>query len=415
MKVLIIGKGGREHCLGWKFASEGADVFFYPGNGGTAQCGTNLSTPPDWKNDSSRFDLLVFGPEDPLVKGEADEARKFGWKVFGVSKSSALLEGSKIFAKECMLRWGVPTAPYEVFTSLEQAERFLEKKPLPLVIKADGLAGGKGSFVVHQRELVPRILHSLFVEKIFGASGERILVEDYLEGEEASFTLLISTGKNHITTCTFPLSQDHKRLLDGDKGPNTGGMGAYAPVTHLSAFEPAIHQKIIQPILAGIQKEGMNFRGVLYIGLMLTSSGPYVLEFNVRWGDPECQALLPLLVSSFSEISLAVAEGNPIPTPLFSPLSAVCVVLSAPGYPDKPLTGEKIHGLKPIYPENTLIFHAGTEKKGTDFFTSGGRVLNVVGLGKNIREARNIAYSCITTISFPGMHYRKDIAWRALQ
>ncbi|MFN4182747.1 MAG: phosphoribosylamine--glycine ligase, partial [bacterium] len=414
MKVLIIGKGGREHCLGWKFFSEGAEVFFYPGNGGTSQCGTNLASPPHWKNDSSRYDLLVFGPEEPLVKGEADDARKFGWKVFGLAKLPAQLEGSKIFAKEFMLRWGIPTAGYEVFTDLALAEKYLEKKPLPVVIKADGLAGGKGSFVVHHREHIPRILHSLFVEKVFGASGERILVEDYLQGEEASYTLLISTGKKDISTCSFPLSQDHKRLLDGDAGPNTGGMGAYAPVTHLSAFESAIQQKIIQPILSGIQKEGMDFRGVLYIGLMLTSSGPYVLEFNVRWGDPECQALLPLLKSSFTEISLAVAEGNPIPPAKFSPLSAVCVVLSASGYPEKPVTGEKIHGLKQHYPENTLIFHAGTEKKGEDFFTSGGRVLNVVGLGKNIRQARDIAYSCISTLSFPGMHYRKDIAWRAL-
>jgi phosphoribosylamine--glycine ligase len=418
MKVLIVGSGGREHCLAWKLAQSPLvdKLYCAPGNGGTEE---NIAIATDDIAGLLKFakdkeiDLTVVGPEAPLVEGIVDKFEAAGLKIFGPRKDLALLEGSKIFSKEILKKYNIPTADFEIFDNLELAKEYIDKKGTPLVIKADGLAAGKGVFVVQDKNQAYQALDMIMSQKKFGPAGDRIIIEDCLEGEEVSI-LIFTDGKAIIPLVP---SQDHKRAYDNDQGPNTGGMGAYSPAPLISQKQlEDIVETIFRPLVEGLKKEGKVYKGVLYGGLMIKQGKPYVLEFNVRFGDPETQSVLPKLKSDLARVMLKVAEGNLAGVNLeWDPRFCLCVVLASGGYPGEYEKGKEIKGLEELKDKQDIfIFQAGT-KKNDKLLTSGGRVLGVAGLGSSIKEAKGKVYQAIESILFDNMHYRKDIGDKALK
>ena len=422
MRILVLGGGGREHAIVWKLVQSPLvkKIFVAPGNpgiAGVAEC-LPISTDKtvelaDFARDS-KIDLTVVGPEAPLVHGIVDYFRSRGLVIFGPTKDAARLEGSKVFAKEFMQRHKVPTARFQVFDNLEGALKFVKMTSAPLVVKADGLAGGKGAVVAKNEEEAIAAVNSMMRARLFGEAGSRILIEECLVGEEVSVLALVD-GTNFI-----PLSpsQDHKRAFENDEGPNTGGMGAYSPVPMLEpGLLEEISRTILEPVVRGMEKEGTPFVGILYAGLMLTASGPKVLEFNVRFGDPETQAILPRMKSDLTQLMLAAVEGKLGSASCdWDKRSAACVVLASGGYPEKYDVGRPILGLERVadLPE-TLLFQAGTKLEKGKLLTWGGRVLNVVGLGDSLEAALERAYQAVEVVHFEGKQFRRDIGARALR
>ncbi|HET7671504.1 MAG TPA: phosphoribosylamine--glycine ligase [Burkholderiales bacterium] len=421
MKILVVGSGGREHALAWKLAHSPKvqKVFVAPGNGGTAtETGVenvSLTAIPaliDFCRKENIY-LTVVGPEAPLAEGIVDAFREAGLKIFGPTRAAAQLESSKHFAKEFMLRHGLPTARHRSFDNAAEAKSYIESQGAPIVIKADGLAAGKGVVVAATRQEALAAIDSMLTEHRFGAAGSRVVVEEFLQGEEASF-IVMCDGTNVLPLAT---SQDHKRLGDGDQGPNTGGMGAYSPAPIVT---PRIHarvmREIIQPAVQGMAQDGHPYVGFLYAGLMIDGAGnPKTLEFNCRLGDPETQPIIMRLKSDLLELveraldgSLDRAEAE------WDRRCAIGVVLAAHGYPEEPRKGDRISGL-PSPAEDCRVFHAGTRLENAQLATSGGRVLCVTALGDSLRMARTRAYDVIDKIRFDGMQYRRDIGHRALK
>ncbi|AEH45082.1 phosphoribosylamine/glycine ligase [Thermodesulfatator indicus DSM 15286] len=422
MKVLVLGSGGREHALCWKLAQSPlvTKVYCAPGNAGIAE---EAECVPISVNDfqaladfaqKENIDFTIVGPEDPLAKGIVDFFEKKGLKIFGPSAKAAQIEGSKVFAKEIMAKYGIPTASFEVFDDPQEALAYVEKKGAPIVVKADGLAAGKGVIVCSTLEDAREAIHKIMVEKAFGEAGNRVVIEECLFGEEASF-MILTDGK---TLLVLPSSQDHKPLLDGDKGPNTGGMGAYSPAPVVTPeLEEKIMKTIMEPLIKGLAEEGIPYKGVLYAGLMIVEGNPYVLEFNCRFGDPECQPLMMRIKSDLAEIIMAALEGNLAEKKLeLREEAAVCVVMASKGYPGKYEKGKVIKGLEEAAKiPGVKVFHAGTAKKGGQFVTNGGRVLGVTALGKDIPYAIDKAYEAVEKISWEGVHFRRDIGRKAIK
>ena len=414
MKIMVIGGGGREHTLGWALSKsdEVRDFYFVPGNGGTLSLGHNINNLEN--EDIIRFakekkiDLTVVGPEKPLVQGIVDKFREEGLPIFGPMKDAAKLEGSKAFAKELMAAANVPTASFEIFDEFRAAKNYVENKREPFVVKADGLAGGKGCFVCRHAKEGLRALEVLMEERKFGDSGKTVVIEDCLGGEEVSVLALISNDR----ILPFLPSQDHKRANDNDRGPNTGGMGAYAPVVFIGKDElTEIIENIFLPTIKELGRRGIEYKGVLYAGLMISKSGPKVLEFNVRFGDPESQAILPLLEDDLLELLLRTNDYN-LPGKInWDRGWAVAVVLASNGYPGKYKKGFEID----IKDNSCVLFHAGTRLSDGILYTAGGRVLSVVGLGEDLITAKKKAYKCISKVKFSDMYYRKDIADKGIK
>ena len=424
MRILIIGSGGREHALAWKLnqRDDKPELFIAPGNGGTAMEGENI---PVADNDipmlmqlirDKNIDFAIPGPELPLVRGIVDACRMEGVACFGPEARAAALEGSKVFAKEVMREAGVPTADFEVFTDFAAAVRYVRARNCPLVIKADGLAAGKGVVVAKDAGEAEKALEQMLVDKAFGPAGETVVIEDALIGEEASFMAFCQGD----TVIPLPSAQDHKAVFDGDTGPNTGGMGAYSPAPILPEKRYAeIVDTVIRPVLRTMEKRGCPFSGILYAGLMMTSDGPKVLEFNVRFGDPECQPLLMRLRGDLLEVMLACAQGRLHEASLdHTPQTALCVVLTARGYPGQYPTGMNISGIsraEESRPGLVKVFHAGTRLVGENVHSSGGRVLGVTALGANLAEAQKNAYEAVSAIRMENCHFRRDIGSKGLR
>lgn len=420
MKILIVGSGGREHAIAWKAAQSPrlSELFIAPGNAGTSLLGRNIEigiedvTRLVEFSISNRIDLVIVGPEAALASGLVDDLTKAGVRAFGPSRAAAEIESSKIFAKNFMRRHGIPTARFAEFSNYEEACEYLHKVNHSVVIKASGLAAGKGVFLPNTQDEAQKVLKELLIDRSFGKAGEEILIEERLEGEEVSL-LAFSDG---YTVAPMPPAQDHKRLLDMDQGPNTGGMGAYAPAP-VCPRELAEHiqRTILQPAVDGMRVEGRPYVGVLYAGLMLTQTGVKVLEFNCRFGDPETQVILPLLESDLIDIAEACIKGTLDKTPpAWKTGAAATVVLASQGYPGKYETGKLITGLEEAQ-GRALIFHAGTRNLGNQVVTAGGRVLNVTGCSDTLEKAIAQAYQASEAIKFEGMQYRKDIGRRALK
>ncbi len=422
MKVLVVGSGGREHTLVWALARSPSvtAVLAAPGNPGMqrdASCHTVAVDDLDGLQDlavSEGVDLVVVGPELPLTLGLADLIRAAGIPCFGPGADGARLEGSKAWCKDLMQRAGIPTAAYRTFTDAGEALAWLEAGEGPIVVKASGLAAGKGSIVCADRAEARATIRRIMTERCFGEAGDEVVIEEKLEGEEASI-LAITDGRVLLPLVS---SQDHKAVGEGDTGPNTGGMGAYAPAPVASPEVMAkVRARVLEPILAALRAEGIDYRGVLYAGLMIDSAGdPYVIEFNCRFGDPETQVVLPLVSGDLGQALLAAANGALDPAALASVEgAAVCVVLASGGYPGSYEKGLAIRGLEAEADvPDVIVFHAGTKQTAEGIVTAGGRVMGVTAFGPDIRAAVDRAYARIAAIDFEGMYYRSDIAWRAL-
>jgi phosphoribosylamine--glycine ligase len=417
MKVLLIGSGGREHALAWGLARSPrlSKLYIAPGNAGTAQLGENIPIGAENLSELVQFarreqiDLTIVGPEAPIVAGIRDLFEREHLRTVAPAQRASFLEGSKVQAKAFMSRHGIPTARHASFESFEDAKRFARTVPPPIVIKADGLAAGKGVAVAQTHAEAEQILSEFMISQKFGAASQRVVVEEFLVGRE--FSLFVAS--DGLSWKFLGTAQDYKKLLDGDRGPNTGGMGSISPVPWLTEkmLDETI-QKIVVPTFAALRKEDLGYEGVLYFGLIWTERGPYVLEYNVRFGDPETQVLVPRFDFDLLELYLAIAEQRLQDFEMkLAPISAVCVVLASGGYPEHYEKGFFIEGLDKLTDPNVLVFHAGTRsKRRPQSVTAGGRVLNVVGLGASIAEARQRAYAAIGQLSFPKMHYRRDIA-----
>jgi phosphoribosylamine---glycine ligase len=425
MRVLIIGSGGREHALAWKLAQSPLleKLYCAPGNAGiaaVAECVDlavdQIEALKDWALEK-KIDLTIVGPEGPLVLGIADLFRREGLKVFGPGKQGAQLEGSKVWAKRKMKRWGIPTAEFTVFDDFDDARHHLSRfYGKPVVIKADGLAAGKGVTVASGPAEAEQALYDIMIERAFGEAGNRVIIENCLSGEEVS-VLAVTDGKQFIV---LPSAQDHKAIGEGDKGRNTGGMGAYSPAPiYDKELARRTEEEVFRPLLKGFQEMGIDFRGVLYAGLMVSKDQFNVLEFNVRFGDPETQAILPRLQSDLLPLLLAAAEGDLKGIkPEWKDDPAVCVVLSSGGYPGDYATGFPIEGLDKISEaadDQVAVFHAGTEVRDGRIVTTGGRVLGVTAWGGDLRQALDRVYGAAEKISYNGSYYRRDIAHRALR
>ncbi len=421
MNVLVLGSGAREHALVWKLSQsqQVEEIHCIPGNGGICRHAHCANLPLNRFDDlihyasENNIQLTVVGPEQPLVDGLVDAFQAAGLKIFGPNRRAAQLEGSKIFAKHLMARHGIPTAHFASFDRLEEALAYLDHLPEgPVVVKADGLAAGKGSVVCGDRQQARQAVHAMMGERIFKEAGSRVVIEEFMEGEEASLFVLYDSRDYQLLVP----AQDFKRALDGDRGKNTGGMGAYAPTPFLTPeLLRAARTRIVEPTLAALQSEGIDYRGVLYCGLMLTREGPKVVEFNCRFGDPETQVVLPLLKSDLVEVLTAVVEQRLGKLPLeMESGAAVGVVLASGGYPGAYQTGVPIQGLEKV-PPDVLIFHAGTRREGQQLVTSGGRVLSVVARRSRLEQAVQDVYRAVEHIHFQNMHYRHDIARRACQ
>lgn len=421
MNLLVVGNGGREHALAWRLAQSDrvTKVFVAPGNAGTALT-PRLENLPITDIDqliefvkSNNIAFTVVGPEAPLAAGIVDKFRAAGLRIFGPTKAAAQLESSKDFAKAFMKRHNIPTADYESFTDPEAAHAYVRRKGAPIVVKADGLAAGKGVIVAMTLDEALDAVHEIMDDAAFGKAGSRVVIEEFMDGEEASL-LAFTDGK---TICPMVSSQDHKRAYDGDKGPNTGGMGTYAPAPVMTDEMVKIAtERILRPTIAAMAKEGRPYKGCLYAGLMITKEGPKVVEFNARFGDPETQVVLPLLKSDLVDIMLACADGTLDEEHIeWSDGAAVCVVIASGGYPKAYKKGFPIDGLEKAKALGTLVFHAGTAEKDGKIVTSGGRVLGVVATADNIRNAVDKAYKGVNAITFEGAFHRTDIAHRALE
>ena len=418
MNILVIGSGGREHALYWKLSEspQTEQIYAIPGNPGM---GASAEIALDDHAAILRFvkeheiGLVVVGPEVPLMNGLVDELEAAGIRAFGPRANAAEIEGSKSFAKDLMKKYGIPTARYEVFTAAEPARAYIRQEGAPIVVKADGLAAGKGVIVAMTEQEALDAVDAIMEDHSFGDAGARVVIEEFMEGEEAS--LLAFTDGTMIRPMIS--AQDHKRAYDGDRGPNTGGMGTYAPAPVMTPemTERAV-EEILKPTIAAMAKEGRVYRGCLYLGLMVTADGPKVVEFNARFGDPETQVVLPLLDSDLAAIMCACADGTLADVPIrWKDGAAVCVVLASGGYPGHYDKGQEIHGLADAEAMGALVFHAGTAMKDGKLVTNGGRVLGVVGRGADISSAVDAAYAAATKISFKDAYYRKDIAHRALE
>ncbi len=421
MNILLLGGGGREHALAWKLAQSPmlSTLYAAPGNPGIAQHAELVDLDPadhravlDFCTRHS-IGLVVIGPEAPLVDGLADNLRTMGVPVFGPSKKAAQLEGSKGFTKDLCKRAGIPTAAYERVTSKDGALAALDDFALPVVIKADGLAAGKGVIIAENRAEAEAALDTMFSGR-FGAAGEEVVIEDYMRGEEASFFALT----DGTAILPFGSAQDHKRVGDGDAGPNTGGMGAYSPARVLTpALEAEVIDRIIRPTVDTLRAEGMPYSGVLYAGLMLTDEGPKLIEYNARFGDPECQVLMMRFDGDLAALLLSVAEGRlagqgPV---TLADRAALTVVMAANGYPGTPETGGVIDGIDAAEEKGAKVFHAGTARKGKAIVASGGRVLNITATAASVGEAQAAAYAAVDAISFPAGFCRRDIGWREVE
>jgi len=423
MDILVIGAGGREHAICWALAkSPKADkIYCAPGNAGIGQIAELVPIQVGEFDrlvafaEEKKVGLVVVGPDDPLADGIVDAFEAKQIPVFGPRKNAAHIEGSKTFMKDLLHKYNIPTAAYEKFDNYEAALSYLYSQPVPIVIKADGLAAGKGVTVAFTREEAEDALRNIMVDKVFGESGSQVVIEEFLAGQEMSILAFVD-GE---VVRPMAAAQDHKQVYDNDKGPNTGGMGTYSPLPHIadSIIEEAV-ETIIKPTAKAMVSEGRPFRGVLFAGLMITPDGkPKTIEFNARFGDPETQVVLPRLKSDLVEIFLAAVNGTLDQVEIeWSDEAAVCVVLASDGYPASYLKGLQIHGLKDTEQEQSLVFHAGTAKNAEgEWVTNGGRVLGVVGLGKDIAEARDKAYATANQITFEGKQNRSDIAMKALR
>ncbi len=428
MKILVIGSGGREHALVWKIAqSRHVDkIFCAPGNGGIADLAECVAIEPediqgllDFAR-KEKIGLTVVGPEAALVNGIVDEFEKAGLKIFGPRKNAARLEASKGFAKDIMKKYGVPTAKFRICASVPEVKEAVASLGLPVVLKADGLAAGKGVVICETPKAVEEAAKQMLIDKVFGESGSRVVVEECLKGEEASI-LVLADGKRCVPLAS---SQDHKRIFDQDRGPNTGGMGAYSPAPVVTPkILDFVMKKVIYPVVKGMKKESAEYKGILYAGIMITKGGPKVLEFNVRFGDPETQAVLVRLKSDLVEAMLWTIEDKVKPPSLkWDKRASVCVVVASGGYPGSYERGKLIMGLeKAAAVKDVVVFHAGTKKSKVSnpacqvcYVTDGGRVLGVTGLGETVKDAIGNTYKAVEKIKFEDMHYRRDIGWRAL-
>jgi len=421
MKVLIIGSGGREHVLAWKIKQSPLvdHIYCAPGNGGTEKVAESVDIAVDnyagllkFAKDK-RIGLTVVGPEVPLVGGIVNLFEEEGLKIFGPTKEAAQLEGSKVFAKEFMRHCNIPTAAFETFRDINQAKDFLQQAQYPLVVKADGLAAGKGVIICKDQEKAVDAVTQIMQEKIFKEAGNTIIIEECLEGEEVSI-LAVSDGDHYVI---LDSAQDHKRIFDDDMGPNTGGMGAYspAPIANVDLLKK-IATRVIDPTVRGMRRENIPFKGILYVGIMVTKEGPMVLEFNVRFGDPEAQAMIPRLKNDLMDILLATCKGELDKIHLdWSKKSCVCVVMSAGGYPGKYKTGDEIKGIDAAEKiEGVEVFHAGTKNIDGKTVTAGGRVLGVTGIGDTVDAAIKTAYKGVEAIEFEKCFFRRDIGAKAL-
>lgn len=417
MNILVIGSGGREHALFWKLKeSPQADkTYAIPGNPGMGEM-VDISVMDNAAilrfAKEKEIGLVVVGPEVPLINGLVDDLEKAGIRAFGPRANAAQIEGSKAFAKNLMKKYGIPTARYEVFTEAESARAYVRRTGAPIVVKADGLAAGKGVIVAMTEREALDAVNAIMEDNTFGDAGARVVIEEFMDGEEAS--LLAFTDGKIIRPMIS--AQDHKRAFDGDLGPNTGGMGTYAPAPVMTPemTERAV-EEILKPTIAAMEKEGCPYRGCLYLGLMVTHEGPKVVEFNARFGDPETQVVLPLLDGDLVQIMCACADGTLADVPIhWKDGAAVCVVLAAGGYPASYERGDVIHGIPDAENAGALVFHAGTAAKDGNIVTNGGRVLGVVGMGKDITAAVKKTYEAVEKISFKNVYHRKDIAHRAL-
>ncbi len=421
MKILVIGSGGREHALVWKIAQSAlADkIFCAPGNAGIAQQAECL----DIKADDiprlldfarrEKIDLTVVGPEGPLSAGIVDEFSNQRLRIFGPAKDAARLEASKVFAKQLMNKYGIPTAECMVFSAAEEAKKYIAQIGAPCVVKADGLAQGKGVVVAKTVDEAIAAVTMMMQDKVFGSAADKVIVEECLTGQEASILVLTDSRK----VIALASAQDHKRVFDNDQGPNTGGMGAYSPAPVVTnELLKEVMDTVISRTIGGLVKEGIDYRGVLYAGIMITERGPKVLEFNVRFGDPETQAIIPRLKSDLAEVMLAVSEGklSRIKNLEWENRACVSVVCASGGYPGDYQKGKEITGLDEAAAiAGVVVFHAGTAKKDNKIVTSGGRVLGVTGLGNTIKEAIDRTYQAADKIHFEGIHFRRDIGKKA--
>jgi len=422
MKVLVIGSGGREHALVWKLkqSPKVEKVYCAPGNAGIGELAELVLIGPEEIEkladfaEKEKIDLTVVGPELPLTLGVAELFEKRGLRIFAPNREAARLEWSKAFAKEILKENQIPTASFATFSDPASAKRYLNQQQPPYVVKADGLAGGKGVIICSSQKEAEKAIDEIMVRRTFGAAGDQVVIEEFLRGEEASF-MVLTDGE-----AILPLApaQDHKRVFDGDGGPNTGGMGAYSPAPVVSpAVEQRIVDAILKPLLRGLKKKGLRYQGVLYVGLMIDHGEPKVLEFNARFGDPECQAVMMRLQSDLVPLLEATIEGRLDQVEAkWDQSASVCVVLCSGGYPGSYEKGKEIRGLEALKSwEKGVVFHAGTARKEGHWLTSGGRVLSVTALGETLEEAAQEAYRAVGKIRWEGMHYRTDIAQRALK
>jgi phosphoribosylamine--glycine ligase len=421
MKILVVGKGGREHALVWKLAQskDVEKIYCAPGNAGIAGIAetipielTDLNRLADFAQEK-KIDLTVVGPELPLTLGIVNIFEERELRIFGPDKEASEIEGSKAFAKEFMQRYHIPTASFRIFSDPAEAIDFISSASYPLAIKADGLAAGKGTVIVNEPFEAKITIENIMIRKIFGEAGERLVIEEFLRGEEVT-VMALTDGERVIPMVS---SQDHKRIFDGDKGPNTGGMGAYAPTNVIpEKMMKRIVDEILEPTVSGLAEMGRLYKGVLYTGIIVTDRGPKVLEYNCRFGDPETQAVLPLLDTDLVEIFLDIADGYlNIDEIKWKDKSCVCVVIASRGYPQSEEKDRIIEGLDKNNDENCMVFHAGTSLKNGQYVTNAGRILGVTAIDHSLRGAISKVYDRIQDINFDGMQYRKDVGMRAVK
>lgn len=421
MEILIIGNGGREHALAWKIAQSPMvkKIYCAPGNPGIAEIAECVDIETENIEGLFNFalkqkiDLTVVGPEDPLVAGIVDRFREGNLNIFGPNKRAAIIEGSKVFAKTLMKKHGIPTADFKAFDDIKLAKKHIATSNFPLIIKADGLAKGKGVFVCKTLEEGNKCIDDIMKDKVFGPAGDKIIIEEFLTGEEVSI-LSFTDGKTIIPLAS---AQDHKAVNDGDKGPNTGGMGAYSPVPIITPeLQSNIEENILVPIVHAMKRENRPYKGVIYAGLMITNAGPKVLEFNARFGDPETQVLLMRMKTDLVSLLFATTLNKLEEIDIeWNDNASICVVMASKGYPDKYEKGFEISGLENLKGlDNVYTFHAGTSMRDGKVITNGGRVLGLTAVGKDIQEAQKVAYNAIQSIRFEGAHYRRDIGTKAI-
>lgn len=414
MKVLVVGSGGREHAIVWKLSrsSRVDKIYCAPGNGGISELAECLDIGVlDTESiikacKDKNIDLVVVAPDDPLAMGMVNELTKAGIRAFGPTREAALIESSKSFSKSLMKKYGIPTAGFETFDDVNKAMEYIRIQKYPLVVKADGLALGKGVIICNSEEEAREAVITIMERKKFGDAGKVIVIEEFLTGQEVSI-LSFTDGKTIVPMVS---AQDHKRVFDGDKGPNTGGMGAFSPSSvYTEKMAEICMNRIFRPTIEAMNKEGRTFKGVLYFGLIITEDGPRVLEYNARFGDPETQVVLPRLKNDLLDIIEAVIDERLDEIKIeWDDSACLCVIMASEGYPQEYRKGLKITGLDSVE-DDIIVFHAGTKKAGNEYFTNGGRVLGVTALGKSLKEARDKAYNAVSRIHFEGAHYRRDI------